>query len=205
MKTLLKKVNVPEGQSGDWKVEKFVVSDEDAKFDSLRAAVSGRGRSTPAGEYTMLKNGGVLVMSDTPDEMNDHYDAVREAKGDILINGLGLGMVLFSAMEKFDDYDVYLVRHATVIEKSEDVINLVGPYYKEMYGDKIKIIHADALEWKPPKGVRYQMVWHDIWNYICQDNLPEMHKLHRKYGRRCDWQGSWCRERLEYDKRRGAW
>jgi hypothetical protein len=34
------------------------------------------------------------------------------------------------------------------------------------------------------KGKRYDMVWHDIWDDICSDNLEGMAKLHRKYGDR---------------------
>ena len=62
---------------------------------------------------------------------------------------------------------------------------------------KLNIICADALEWKPPKGTRYNAVWHDIWDNICGDNLDDMKKLHRKYGRRTNWQGSWCRDQCE--------
>ena len=72
------------------------------------------------------------------------------------------------------------------------MIDLVGPSFS--HDDRVNIICADAFEWRPPKGVRYNAVWHDIWDDICTDNLPEMTRLHRKYGRRADWQGSWCRE-----------
>lgn len=37
-----------------------------------------------------------------------------------------------------------------------------------------------------------------IWPEIVTTNLPEMTRLHRKYGRRVGWQGSWCREQLQY-------
>ena len=43
---------------------------------------------------------------------------------------------------------------------------------------------------------------HDIWDDICLDNLETMATLHRKYGRRCDWQGSWKRDWLKYQQRR---
>jgi hypothetical protein len=80
-----------------------------------------------------------------------------------------------------------------VIEMSPDVISLVADFYRTKFGDKAEIIEADALTWKPPKGSFYGAVWHDIWPSISADNLPEMHALHRRYGRRCDWQGSWAR------------
>ena len=67
---------------------------------------------------------------------------------------------------------------------------MVTPYIKDK---RVTIINADAFEWKPPKDQRYDVVWHDIWDNICGDNLPEMTKLHRKYGKKTDWQGSWCK------------
>ena len=190
------KVSVPEGESGLWKVEQFTVSKEDASFERMRSLFRG-GRYVPEGTYTRLTRGGRVIMSDTPDEIRDHSYIIRNAKGHVLINGLGIGMVLQACLEK------PRVTKVTVIEKSPDVIDLVAPHYRERYGDKVEIIQADAFEWKPPKDVRYGAVWHDIWDNICGDNLPEMHKLHRKYGRRTDWQGSWGRELCERQNKSG--
>ena len=89
------------------------------------------------------------------------------------------------------------VEHVTVVELSKDVIALVAGHYKARYGDRLTVVHADALDWKPPKGARYDAVWHDIWPDICGDNWETMKRLHRKYGRRCDWQNSWCRYQVK--------
>ena len=50
------RVDVPEGVCGDWKVEKFTVSDDDAKFHNMRAVFSfgGGGRTIKPGDYTKL-------------------------------------------------------------------------------------------------------------------------------------------------------
>jgi len=184
------KVDVPEGISGNWKVERFEVTEEDEKFQRLRALFSA-GRYVPAGHYTRLTHNNHVVMSDTPDEISDVMSAVWNAKGNVLINGLGLGIVTNAILQKPE------VEHVTVIEISLDVIALVAEHYKTRFGNRLEVILADAFEWKPPKGKWYNAVWHDIWNDICSDNLAEMHKLHRKYGRRADWQGSWCRHLCE--------
>lgn len=184
------KSTVPEGISGDWRVERFTVSPADEQMERIRALISfsSRGRFVPAGNYTRLMYKNSVVMSDTPDEVNDHWAPVRMAKGHCLINGLGLGVVLDLICQKNE------VEFVTVVEISEDVMRLVGEYFREIYGDRIELIIADAYLFKPPKGERYGMVWHDIWNDLCGDNLEGMKKLHRKYGRRTDWQGSWGRE-----------
>lgn len=181
---------IPEGVSGDWRVEKFEVSKEDAMFERLMAIVSSsHGRGVPEGIYTRLKRNGTLVMSDTPDELMDGLSFYWNAKGHVLINGLGLGCTVDLV------FAVPAVEKVTVIEISPDVIALVGPHLR--YGDRLEIVEADAFTYQPPRGIHYGAVWHDIWDYITSDNLPEMHKLHRKYGRRADWQGSWCRDRCE--------
>lgn len=174
-------VTLPEMKKGDWSIEHFTVD----KVDWHSAL---RGRDIPFGNYTRAMRGGTLVMSDTPAEQRDHHEAVKNATGVCLLNGLGIGMVLKNILLKDD------VTEVTVVEISQDLIDLVSPYYTDK---RISFIHANALEYKPPKGKKYNMVWHDIWDYICADNLKEMEKLHRKYGRRCYWQGSWCKRECQ--------
>ena len=197
------KVDVPDGESGDWKVERFTVSDEDIKLHNLRCSFKAGmgGRVMESGTYTKITRNGKVIMSDTPAEIRDHMEFIYQARkrgGHVLINGLGLGWALEAIL------DAPKIKTITVIEKSPDVIDLVGQHYKDKCPKNkyLLIIHADALEWKPPKGNHYEAVWHDIWDNICSDNLPDMHKLHRKYGRRCDWQGSWCRYQCEQANRR---
>jgi spermidine synthase len=171
-------VTLPEMQKGEWRIEKFKVDRPD--FHSML-----RGRDVPlGGTFTRVIRGRTLVMSDTPAEQRDHYSAVRKATGSCLLNGLGIGMVLKNILLKDNVTDV------TIVEISQDLIDLVSPYYQD---NRVTFVCCDAFDYKPPKGKRYNMVWHDIWDYICADNLPEMTKLHRKYGRRTDWQGSWCK------------
>lgn len=185
----MQQVNVEEGERGKWTVSRFTVSEDQAKFSAIRAAVKGRGY-VPPGTYTqIICKGRGIVMSDTPDEMRDHRYAVSRARGHVLINGLGIGMVLTNVLKKPE------VTAVTVVEIDEDVISLVGPNYSD---PRVTIIHASAFDYKPPKGVRYGAVWHDIWDSICADNLSDMTRLKRKYGRRADWQGCWC----EYECRR---
>jgi hypothetical protein len=186
-------VNIPDGESGKWRVEEFEISKLDADFANIRASMRDNRYVSP-GKYKKLTFNNQIVMSNTPAEILDHMEFMRRATGSILINGLGLGVALSEILKKSD------VTSVTIVEISEDVIKLVGPTFLE--DNRVIIIHADALEWKPPKGKVYDYVWHDIWNHICTDNLEDMKKLHRRYGRRSRWQGSWCRETCEYYKKR---
>jgi hypothetical protein len=182
----MERVTLPEGQKGPWKVERFTVDRLD--FHCLFHG----GNPPPVGEtFTRLMRGGKLVMSDTPSEMRDHFEPYYRAKGSCLINGLGIGAILKNILLKPEVTDV------TVVEISQDVIDLVAPHYTD---SRVIIICCDAFLYEPPKGKRYQMVWHDIWDDICADNLPEMAKLHRKYGRRTDWQGSWAKWKCRHGR-----
>lgn len=127
-------------------------------------------------------------MSDTPDEIRDLWPLGHNARGAVLLNGLGLGVAARLVLRKPD------VTELIIVEKSADVIALTG---RSLTDPRLTIINADAYEFVPPKGKRYGAVWHDIWDNICADNLAGMGRLHRKYGRRADWQGSWCRAQCE--------
>lgn len=189
---LLISVDVPEGVSGDWKVERFTVPQEYAIFFNMQKCLEGNpDRCIEAGTYTRLMYTDIIVMSDTPAEKRDHLEFVIRAKGNILINGMGLGYAIEACCRKTS------VKSITVIEKSSDVIWLCKQHYLNRYPGKVEIIHADAFTWEPPKGVRYDAVWHDIWNHTCSDNLKEMDQLHYKYKGISDWQGSWCRKDCE--------
>jgi len=184
------KVDLPEGESGEWRVERFTVSDDDSKRTRLYAAMHGRGY-VPPGTYTQLRRGRTLVMSDTPDEIHDHLDPIFRASGLVRIHGLGLGMVAAAVLEKPD------VERVTVVELSTDVISLVAPTLRDRYGDRLEVIQGDAMKIPGSSPARYSVVWHDIWDNLTHDNLPEMATLHRKWGRHADWQGSWGRGWLE--------
>jgi hypothetical protein len=187
-------IDVPDGVSNNWRVETFVVSESDEKWGMMRAVVSSdRGRYVPAGTYKALKERGAIIMSNTPDEIRDLCHFLYRAQGKVLINGLGLGVALKAILNKVTESGEPAVELVHVVEKSEDVLKLVRPTYES--DKRVSFIHADALEYRT--ALKFDVVWHDIFDNICADNLPIMHRLHRKYGSKTEWQGSWCRERCE--------
>lgn len=185
------RLTIPEGKSGDWAIERFTVSDEEAELESLRAIIGGHGRGCPAGTFTRLMYGGNVIMSDTPDELSDAWGFRRLARGKVLISGLGMGAVLQQVLDKPN------VEYITVLELSGDVIRLVAPTMLDAFRGRLTVIQADALTWKPPQGCRWDVAWHDIWPTICAGNWDTMKRLHRKYARRCPLQLSWCRREVQ--------
>ena len=185
------KSDLPECSNSLWAIEKFEITNNDSESFNSHEVISGlQGgsvRCVESGTYTRLvRKPCTTVMSDTPAEISDLFSLALNAKGEVLIAGLGLGIALDLVMQDKD------VNHVTVIEISEEIIDLVGDHFKDKYGDRLTIINADILEWKPPKDVHYDYCWFDIWDNICTDNLKDMTKLKRKYAKKAERKGFWA-------------
>ena len=196
------KVLIPAGQQGIAKVTHFDISERESRYTAIRD-MQHPGSFIPVGRYARLHVKNTLMMSDTVMERSTNVKFVARAHGRVLVGGLGLGLILFPLV------DNPKVMHITVVEKYQDVIDLVGPALKAKFGDRLEIICADIFDWKPPKGSKWNVIYHDIWPTICTDNLVSMVKLHRKYGRYLDrddpkrWMDSWMRSDLLRLKRQG--
>lgn len=203
-------VSLPEKQVGPWAIEVLELTEKElGPFGGVSLEEFVRGRSIPPGTYRRLCHHGSVWMSDTPAEIMDHspaFSAMKMVEAEsVLITGLGLGMVVQAAIQHST------VQQVTVVELDPQVIELVGVHYEQLavlHGVELRLVEADALRWKPPVGETFDVVWHDIWPTICSDNLSEMGTLHRKYGRRSKWQGSWRRahcERMRREEARSWW
>lgn len=188
-------IDIPDSTYGEWKIISYTVTQKEADLNNLRCTFNFSDRFVEPGTYKVLKRNDITVMSNTPAEIRDLYSVLFNAKGHILINGLGLGCIIKGL---YEGPNKNLIKSVTVIEISPDLINLISPYYKY---PNLNIICADAFDWKPPKNMRYNYIWHDIWDDICSANLIEMKKLHRKYSRKCEYQASWCRRECVRSKK----
>ena len=150
-----------ERELNGWKLQKFEIND-----NNIRAMLEG---VTP-GKYIRLLHNNECVMSDTNMEERTNSDFCINAHGDIIIGGLGIGMIIMAIQDKPE------VNTITVIEKNQEVIDIVASQLN--LNDKVNIICADVFEWKPERGVKYDMAYMDIWNWI-----NEMQPLKRKYAR----------------------
>lgn len=185
---MIEQVTVPEGVIGRHTISRFVIPEN--SIESIRLSMQGRG--VKPGTYTKLERDRILVMTDTPAEMRDHSFAVSDAEGRVLIGGLGIGMVLQAIAKKPE------VNHIVVFEREQEVVDLVWPHYKAMFGDKISIEVCDVMTRKPKKDERYDFAWWDIWDNICGDNVMDFQKIRRAWCRRVKSQGFWC----EYECKR---
>lgn len=89
-------------QIGDFSLENFEIRDNDTY-----AMLHG----IKAGKYVSLKHNGDLLMSNTEMEERTNEEFVTKAHGNVLIGGLGIGMIVLAIQ------DILQVEKISVIEK----------------------------------------------------------------------------------------
>lgn len=178
---------IPEGEYGAARV----VHDSPDMLTRLRAARDGQPLN--ANVYTRLFVNGRLWMTDAEFECITNSRVIDWAEGDVLIAGLGLGLILQPLI------DSPKINSITVLEQSADVIALIGPRYKH---PKLTIIETDAHAWMPPKHA-YNLVYFDIWPDVPNsDNREQVTALKKRYRTALKRGGktlAWCEE---YTRRR---
>lgn len=151
---------------GDFELCHFEIGDND-----LYAILHG----IPCGKFIRLTHRGSVVMSDTDMEKRTNSAFVRNAHGNVLIGGLGIGLILLAIQDNPE------IEKITVIEKNKEVIELVADQLP--LNEKVEIVNADVFEYIPTE--RYNTIYMDIWNYINSDvykrEMKPLISRHRKY------------------------
>lgn len=155
-----------DGKVGDFELFHYEIRENDF-YAQFRAGI-------PCGKYIKLTHGGECVMSDTPMEKRTNTSFVINAHGNVLIGGLGIGLIILAIQDKEE------VKQITVVEKNAEVIELVGKQLP--LNSKVHIVHDDAFKYKPL--FNYNTIYMDIWNYINSDIYhKEMKPLISRYRR----------------------
>lgn len=115
-----------------------------------------------------------LFMSVTPMEVESHQLHLKNASGNVLVGGLGMGYYLTQLKNKED------ITSITVVEKDLNVINL----YKKLMehnpiafaSDKIKFVHSDIFDYTGE--LIYDYAYFDIWPSLDENEaLEDTNKL----------------------------
>lgn len=125
-------------------------------------------------------------MADSPVEIATQLDAIRRLRGHVLIGGLGLGVLVKAALARRD------VLSVTVLEIDADIISMVAQHYRDR---RVRVLHADAMEYRPAGNRWYDVVYMDIWRDVGLSNLVDMLRLRRRWIDRCGWYGAWSEDR----------
>ena len=154
----MKGVNLQAGKLGIAEICNFSISEEEArKFNTygyLRGEPSWARIS--AGEYIKLYVDGQLMMSDTSMEKLTNEEFIKNAKGDVLIGGLGIGLLIENLKDKIESGEVTSV---TIVEKYQDVIDLIAPSYNI---PQVHIECDDIFTRNIKRGEKYDTIYFDI-------------------------------------------
>jgi hypothetical protein len=93
------------------------------------------------------------MMDQSQFEKDTNEIIVNAAKGDVLIAGLGIGLILLPIQEKEE------VTSITIVELHQEVIDLISPYIP--LHPKVTIVNDDIFTYIPDRT--YDTIWVDIW------------------------------------------
>jgi hypothetical protein len=148
-----------DGKVGSAEIKHFTVAKND-----IRAMING----IPCGDYVGLSINGEIMMSNTPMELRTNQKFINSAHGDVLIGGLGIGLILLPLVSNELKQKT---NEIIVIEKNKDVIELVLPQLEKYLDDRVTVINDDVFEYVPSKN--FNTIYMDIWSYINSDIYEE--------------------------------
>lgn len=93
------------------------------------------------------------VMCASDAEKKSNLPFVANARGNVLIFGLGIGLIVH-AVQGFSD-----VRSILVVERHKEVVDLVLPQMR--FNNKVSVVVGNAYSYAPP--TMFNTVWLDIW------------------------------------------
>ena len=116
-------------------------------------------------------NSNKAMMSNHESETKTNQKFLDSAKGDVLIFGLGIGLIVFPLLQDKD------IKSITIIEIDGGLINMISPIIKEkdIYS-KVEIINCDAFEYHNLINKNYDTIYFDIWAIIDDNSFDEMEK-----------------------------
>lgn len=178
-------VNIPVGVCGAFEIRKGTGTFQEAQVQIYQSEHHNRWENEPHGTYTSLWwDGFGSVMQDSAQEYYEHQPLWNNARGDILIGGLGIGLVNEYLVTKPE------VTSVTIIEKYPEVIDLVWEHCAR--DSRFTLVQADAETWVPPSGSRWDYAWFDTWLGNNPMNCDEYEQyMTAKYSQYCTTVAVW--------------
>ena len=178
---------IPEGESGDFSIHHCTTTTGPPSWLNY---VGYKGLT--GGPYTVLcqKFGAawINIMQDTEAEYSEHDWLMSRLSGDILIGGLGIGMIHIPLLASSD------VTSVTIVEKNQDVIDLVWANCAK--DDRFTLVCDDINTWDPDATdglptTSWDVGWFDTW-LTHQETISEYAaNMNNKYGSYVSEIGGW--------------
>ena len=143
-------------------------------------------------EYLFLYHKGLekTMMSNHESETITNQKFIDSAKGDVLIFGLGLGLIVFPLLKEIG------IRRILIVELDEGLIDMISPIIRfQDSSRKVEIVKGDCFSWETPE--KFDTIYFDIWEIIDEKAYSEMEILEKRYQKNLKeggWIDSWCSE-----------
>ena len=141
----------------------------------------------------LLNKSNECIMSSNLFERLTNQNFINSAKGDVIIFGLGLGLILFPLLEDEE------INSITVIDNSIDIINTIGPIIKNYdVNDKLTIINGDVFTYyQQLNDAKFDVAYFDYWNIVDSTIYNDMKILKELYKNNIKETGQimyWCED-----------
>lgn len=147
-------------------------------------------------KYLALIKNDEIWMSINPNEITTMKPFIKDAKGNVLVMGLGMGYIAYMMSLKEE------VKSITIIEKDINIINIFNKHLFSFFPNKnkIKIIHDDAFRYLE-NAKKFDYYFFDLWHnpedglpmYLQAESYAKSHSLVFNY---------WLKDSLNAMKRR---
>jgi spermidine synthase len=130
------------------------------------------------------------MMTNHESETITNQKFIDVAKGDVLIFGLGLGLIILPLLNDSN------ISKITVVEIDSGLVDIVYPILRTKDNfEKLEVINSDGFLWSTDK--LYDTIYFDIWATIDKNSFSEMSILKKRYINNLKedgWIDSWCSE-----------
>jgi spermidine synthase len=146
-------------------------------------------------EYVILYNinDSRVMMSNHETEIYTNQKFIDNAKGDVIIFGLGLGLIILPLLK--DDN----IKSIDVVEIDNGIIEVVSDVLKvEDIYNKLNIINGDMRNYHLINKKKYDTIYFDIWYNVDEKELNEIEELHSNWSHFLNeggWMDSWLSEK----------
>ena len=114
--------------------------------------------------YPTVFENGIEWMAIKPNEIETMKEPIKNARGRVLVYGLGIGYFAYMVSEKNE------VDTITVVERDQNVIDLFNKYILPQFPNKAKItiVKSDAFEYakNEMKKGSYNYIFTDLWHDV---------------------------------------